>query len=543
MITVSGKHFIFTRVESEYSPNNKGGFQVYYSSKGIADSDLQLLVATVNCFSPKDSNVVRKQFFRLPSQNFAFINTITENHPEITDRKRRTGNYLAHGIILEAEQFSKILFNPFKVFDGYKFLSSAEDMVKEFSQIDHHEPLINFDVNPYSPIEGGENFSEKALSLYQIALTSSVKKSGDIHLVGNNQEVDTFLRAMFQFAQPFMRPSCFFDTHAENCQIPSGLFGIIGASFKRTGAQNVIILSQNIPIPEFNPNIKENLYFQWLRKSIEIDAKDAYRFSSTAQILATAFHENSAFDEIILDLESSQSFYQVHKELVLRRLDETISSLTTPLVSKKMISYMLMSKTDIREILLMAASRSIALKSLSPIIRKMIEFNAPGFDDWKKSDWIKLQVFSQNANDMVALFWASSLGKNAKTRQSTCSIMSEDDYQLSLSLLFLSIEPKDFIPSSEINMKHLLSKILPALNNLDSKVFVEFILELHTNKLFEIIDALEIRVSAFDNKILTYLESKLPGLPEDSVFLKSMKVRRKAIGRPEGIKGIFYQVK
>src|SRR5689334_16608961 len=106
MMEISGNHFIFASVEREYSPKNEGGFQVYYASKDIPDLDIQLLKNAVACFLPSQNSIVRRQYFCLPSANFAFISTIVENHREISDRVGRGGGYLAHGIIIDRKQFS-----------------------------------------------------------------------------------------------------------------------------------------------------------------------------------------------------------------------------------------------------------------------------------------------------------------------------------------------------------------------------------------------------------------------------------------------------
>jgi hypothetical protein len=540
MLTVSGKQFIFTRVEAEYSPVGQGKFQVFYSSDGIANADLQMLTTIASCFSAKGFSFVRRQFFQLPSGCFAFVNTVSANHPVITDKKRNDGNYIVHALVIDYEMFSTILFNPFKVFDNFSFVNSAERMVKEFNHLERREPSSFFEVDPYSPIVGGESYSNKAVSLFKMARLSE-QKDNTLNLVGKTQDVEAFLRCLIQFSPFNTRRTCTFDTYSDNCQVPNGLFWIIGASLKRSDTKNVLDLSLGIPAAVDNQQVKDNLYFSWLQDAIRINPTDAYDISSFVQLLSHSFEKNLQLDVAALDMKAVQSFYQKHKKIVLRRFEDVISNAITPSIARRILANLPKLGVGFFEILLVASPQAKIGGVMLPILRNLIAFDAPQFSNWKKEDWKKIQKFAISNVDHVILFWAATLGKNQSSRLATCAMMSEGDYFAALSLLLTPIEPKYFMPSSDKNLRVLIAKVVSKLNEIDDRVFTEFVLELYQHELYEHLEAIESRIRILDNKSLSYLEGRLRKLPVNSIFIKSLRSRRKEIGRPAGIKGFFYK--
>ncbi len=186
---------------------------------------------------------------------------------------------------------------------------------------------------------------------------------------------------------------------------------------------------------------------------------------------------------------------------------------------------------------------SASFDFLSPFLRNLIGHDSPMYVGWEKNDWTNIQSFAERANDSLIMFWASTFAGDKKTRINSCKVLSESDYQQSLLLIVKSIAPADYVPTSSRNLRHLFTSIWPLLNQMDNFLFAEFVVELYNNKEYEFIDNLKSKVSSLDNKALTHLESKLTKMPVGSSFMISMQHKRQELGRPEGIKGIFYRAK
>lgn len=543
MVKISGKHFIFTRVEQEYSPKNVGGFQVYYASKDLPIEDLKLLENSVKCFIPSDNTIVRKQFFRLPSQSFAFVHTVVESHPEISDRSQRGGVFLAHGIIIDSNHFSQIFFNPFLVFDGFRFLTSAEEMVNQFKQLEYKEQQCRIEVDPYAPIADSEKFTGNALELYQLA-TKQKKQIEPLLLVGQNIEIERFLRAIIQFAPISVRSLCTFDTNVDNCQLAIGNFWAVGSSFPKDQIQNTLNVSRCIPNLQSGSGPKGDLYYDWLQFVIRNDGKDAYRHAVTAQTLADVFVNRNSFSKIKnLNPDGCELFFLAHEKKITQYIIQTIAKLTSANVAQDLINYILSSQPDYRELLSIAASKSVSPSYLSPLIRNWVLSCAPDFKLLKNDDWIALQNFAKDANDWVILFWASALAENDKLKQSSLANMGESDYLIILLLLFKPIYPKDYVSSSNIHMRQLMPKVIPVLRKLNNDVFVDFVSEMFKMKAMDFLDELAPKVNSLDNKLLTQLEARMPSLPDRSLFMQSVREKRMEFGRPDGIRGLFYRTK
>jgi hypothetical protein len=124
MANLRGWQMIFTRVEPEYSPQHKSGFQTVYSSRELSIADVKQIERRVQCFQANDPALERWQFFTLESGLVVLTHSVTiESHPQIIDRNRRGGVFLAHCLIFRREDFQKWTHNdPFRIFDRFNFV-------------------------------------------------------------------------------------------------------------------------------------------------------------------------------------------------------------------------------------------------------------------------------------------------------------------------------------------------------------------------------------------------------------------------------------
>lgn len=543
MVKISGKHFIFTRVEAEYSPKGVAGFQSYFSSKDLSVQDLEVMEDCVKCFLPSEKTVVRKQFFRLPSGDFAFVHTLLESHPQISDRSRRGGIFLAHGIVISESDFAKIFFNPFHVFDNFRFLSSAQDMIDHFQQGIKEQPCVIV-VDPYLPIIDNGASSQYALRYYQLAADQK-KQVQPLLLVGQNESVEKFLRAVIQFAPLRSRPFCTFDTNLDGCQLATSNFWAIGSSFPKDEFQNFIHLNRELPDNLTGSEPQGDMYYEWLKFALTHTQKEIASHVETAQILAEIFVNKHSFERIqSLNQDSCYSFFLAHNKRITGYLVQTVAKLTSENIAKYLVKYIFSSQPDYRKIVSIASSKIVTRHYLSPIIRDWLLASAPVFDFLKSGDWINLQNFAKEAKDMMLLFWASVMGNKNKLRKISIENMSESDYQTVLLLLNKPVHPMYFVSNSLTQMRQLMSKVQPVLHDFSNDVFIDFASEIFKMESLTFIDELSPRINSLDNKSLTLLESRLPSsLPRDSQFAKMVRARRKELGRPSGLKGLFYRPK
>ncbi len=96
MTTILIDHFLYGRVEGEYSPRRRSGFQTIYSPEGTDPSDIEALEKRLLCFQPDRSNRIRLQFFTHNRLVIVGHTCRVEPHLEIIDRNGRTGAFIAH---------------------------------------------------------------------------------------------------------------------------------------------------------------------------------------------------------------------------------------------------------------------------------------------------------------------------------------------------------------------------------------------------------------------------------------------------------------
>lgn len=234
MAQLTAMQMIFTRVEANYSPHRKSGYQTVYHSSGLSASDVQEIEKHVQCFQTNEPSLVRRQFFTLQSGYVVVTHTITiETIAEIVDKYQRSGVFLAHCLIFSKNLFEKADNNPFQIFDAFhNFMRNAPDMIAQFNQIERREPRCAINITS-SPIRA--NSSNHNTKLTELIEKRAEQKTKSLLFYGTEKEIDKTLRAAFDLTPKEKRLTRTFNSHIDRCMIRPGTYWAVGASSRQSG--------------------------------------------------------------------------------------------------------------------------------------------------------------------------------------------------------------------------------------------------------------------------------------------------------------------
>ncbi|WP_020471914.1 GAP1-N2 domain-containing protein [Zavarzinella formosa] len=127
MAEIQAAQLIYTNVEADKSPARVRGFQLWCHSEGLAESVLTEARRRLENFKNPDAKLgplVRHLFADLGEGHYLLSQTTPQDKP---DKFGRKGRFHAHALILTADEFAKIHFNPFPLLEVFKFDQSPEE--------------------------------------------------------------------------------------------------------------------------------------------------------------------------------------------------------------------------------------------------------------------------------------------------------------------------------------------------------------------------------------------------------------------------------
>lgn len=241
MKSVQAAQLLYTRVEADYSPVGKAGFQTAYKTDGLDATALAAIERRVQCFQPHYAESRRHQFFRLADGSVVVSHTLPIDKPSpVVDRAGRVGAFIAHCLILSHDEFMGFGCDPFIIFERFKFVEDVQTMLERFERASGIAPRVKVVDAPRPPVadpwEDGE--MDKIITLARQA-ESLVQAGQSLLFLGDHAAVYETLEVVFDRLTPAERLHCTFDTHIDYCPMPSGRFWGVGALVRPANASYI----------------------------------------------------------------------------------------------------------------------------------------------------------------------------------------------------------------------------------------------------------------------------------------------------------------
>jgi hypothetical protein len=534
METVTGMQMVFTRVEPEYSPQRRSGFQTVYHSPGLPQEDVALIEQRVACFHPGEDRASRLQFFSLPDGLvvLTFSKGILADK-QINDRYRSQGIFLVHCLVFAPGEFKKTNFNPFRIFDQAHFVQEPGQMVRDFNQAENREPPCRYDIDPFAIVQGGGAWWPSAYGLAAAASQARpfMESGRSWMFYGNAGEIEDALRAVFWLVPASLRMNCTFDTCIDGCSVHSGQFWAVGCASRRSEPFLAIPASGHSIQSGKTPLTEPDLYVDWLQKAAAQPAAAMFPLAGTMQELSEAFqHKREPANEALTE-EACNEFYKIYLPMVLQNLKGMFGKNITPGLSDSLTEYLLQVVTSKARVLTIAAAQNMSLQQLCPLLRAWLKAQAPDFKGLKAGEWKALSQIAKRAADPLLMFWVAALSGEDANRKEALKMIGAGDYQQAMGLLFAPIAPEMFFSSQHVDI--LFQELALQQLQISDESFLELGRRLAGTRQLDHLEMISGRVHTLENPALTELEKtmrKEEYLPPSLV--SAMHSRRRELGAP-----------
>lgn len=336
MSKVQAWQHIYSNVEKEHSPQNRGGFQtLFYSRAGLTESEIEEMEAHLLYF-PSEIEPVKHVFFFTSTGKMVVGQIVSLPEP---DKAGRGGRYLAHSLIFAPEEFNRLGINPFRVFRHFPFITTVVEALERGDFQTGDIPKISFDFPEDSNhiMEAAKQWSPAELKkLTRLALNSGqmARDHSTVAFVGEPQEIERALEAAFLSVPLRLRLRCSFDTYFYRCNLVATYYWGIGLS-QTTNPKLIVVDARSKQVKQEFDYQAQSAYERWVMAAIEANnLTHIAQYKDHAFALCELLH-NRPGDASLLDQippEAIRSVFQVNAQQVREQFRFKLGEQLPPLL-------------------------------------------------------------------------------------------------------------------------------------------------------------------------------------------------------------------
>ncbi len=493
MPTLQVDQLLFSRVEAEYSPEKRSGYQVVFSTCSSEES--REIEKRLQCFRAEDDSLARYQYFWLSTGRIVITHTRVisgETDREITDRSGRPGAFLAHALVMSGENFRTIGFNPFVIIDQHEDNSIFVTDVQEMVRVQQANTKCTLQNLPSSTLQKDipdeERFSKEELSkLFLVGHDAQEILENKQSVMMQSDDPSSILdwvRMIFYGLEADRRWFCTFDTYADGCMPATGDYWLVGGQRRNTSSKliQVKLDSGKVEYKKIEGGLdqdpKAGRYYPWLRSTLQnFGLAEIKRHASTVQQIVVAFEQGQPLPQG-LDNAGLESYHSVYAADIQARLQSVLAqhiganaAAVVPLLEQK---YPLNSRLSI------AAVGHLEAKVAAKFVYEWLLNTGPQ----AVTDWWALYKFAQKAEYtpllLVTSVWAhqplNPLRHTQRTKQKALTLLQQQGFsrvlQDTVSQKLLNLEV--FITSENaVEVTNQLAHSRELLKGLDEKALVK----------------------------------------------------------------------
>ncbi|CAG0935144.1 hypothetical protein TFLX_03976 [Thermoflexales bacterium] len=539
MSTVRAAQMIYTRVEPAYSPQNKPGFQTVYKTSALSAEDIAAVEKRVQCFQPlSQPGLIRLQFFTLNSGQIVLTHTVSiVADPQIVDRDRRSGAFMAHCIVVNQAEFQKVRNNPFALFDRIAFLNTPEDMVAILGQATGKAPLLEIDIGPGqdAPFSKWSNTDLRQLVTLTVSADQLIKQRRSVLFYGEDAAIREALEITFYLTPSHQRLFCSFDTFVDRCATQPGLYWAVGASTRQGGSYLEVNASQRKVVSQVAETVDDkDMYLSWLKHATTADGSASLQNAYMIQLLAEGFATQGSLPLSELDEQACIEFWNLHTDRIMRQLEVPVSKALGKKVGATLCQYM-GERYDVPLLLKVAASQSLNGLKLSEAVTGWLVEQGPDLPEHERKI---IQDFARQSQDMRLLHLVSTMGEKSdtKSRDEALQHMSAGVFQQALGQLMNPISPVDFVVPAHLPLL-LRDGRLNRMTNEQFLALVEAVVKVNAGNH---LGSLAAQVGTLDSQSLAHVEHLIKKHSNVApLFAETVRKQRTALGPAPKRLGLF----
>jgi len=396
MAVLTIRHLIFTRVQPEYSPTRKNGFQPVYFSQEIKE-DVAAIEKRVQCFIPTQAHVEQEvaeyQYFWIGTDKAVIVQTLPiASDPEVIDAASgRTGHFVSHALVINRDQFARIRNDPFAVIESASeagvFTDSVETLVHYLREAPPPDQLtVKRRTKLNESLEGWTVASLEKWALMAQSADELTSKKGSLLLLSEDPEmVYALLSAALYLMDSEYRIGCTFNTFVDGCVPSAGMYWAVGSHKRVSGsAFTTIDLSSNeIEVKQQQSDPKTSPYSTWLRQKsmsyvgFSVGMPEIY----VAQIAAECLATKRALPEESLLETALTTFREVNQERYQSGLMKALIAVLGKSFSEQ-IAPSLIKLAGIRTLIDAGAQEIIDPRAIAPMVYKWVVEHHTNIKAW-----------------------------------------------------------------------------------------------------------------------------------------------------------------
>lgn len=448
MTSLQVMHLIFTRVEADYSPSRRSGFQTVYKSQSISDLLVKEIEQRIQCFNSVDGRG-RLQYFLL--DKFAVVSKTVPiaSHPIIIDRSGRGGVFLVHCLVARIQSLEYLGNNPFAILDSYEPFSDVNLLIKVLNQESkiYDEITIQPRLDPKTDLLSFDDI----LKLVMLVQPNNQVNKSNVLFCGSGIGIEEVLRTLHSLLTPKQRLNCTFDTCLDRCNLPHGIVYWASGYSRNPGSSFAATVDvERHQITLASETSKQDLYTIWLKESAgKHPLLQVISYADDAYVLATAFENQQPLSRLDVNTGLACEFFQTHKQLLTSKLEKSIEFWLPTSLAKNLAAFMISSfPEDEGELLNTALSAAAAEKAPADRLSEWVlawlvseEFELP------ISVYKKIQNLAKNGNFPRLLFHIATTSPkvDTKARNEAIELMNNESYNEELRYFMKPIEPEHFV--------------------------------------------------------------------------------------------------
>jgi len=231
MITIPAWQHIYSNVEKEQSPRQRGGFQtLFYSHAGLTPAEVEEMESRLLYFPAKnDDSPVKRLFFTTSGGKSVVSQIVPLAAP---DQYGRGGRYLAHSLIFAPAALAQAGGDPFRVWAQAAFAATIEAALALGNFATGDIPPVSLTLPPADPTldaaQGWPAAELKKLALLALRAPQLAAERQAITVSGAAAHIEAALAAALVAVPDPQRQHCAFDTYFYRCNLVAAYFWAIG---------------------------------------------------------------------------------------------------------------------------------------------------------------------------------------------------------------------------------------------------------------------------------------------------------------------------
>ena len=449
------QQLIYTRVEAEFSPSGRSGFQTVYHSN--LDTDLiNAIERRIRCFYSADEQAIRLQFFILPNNTVVLSHTCAiKGHARIVDKSQRPGVFLVHCLIIDLKTFQAIAeSNPFTLFDNahseeFSLYTDPEIMIDELGCGTTIIPRAMIPLKLSCRREFTVSSFNDAVSLLSRSVPFGPSSGGRRPLVLHVSLTDIVesLRLMFYLLPEHYRLYFTFDTHVDRCPVNEQSFWAVGTTELRRRADLPVVTLGQKPahVASFDKQRIYESYIQWLEYEY-----GRRRFPTLidwipqGQILINAYEQQDIITYKQVKTAILDDFFAANHDFFQMGIQNLLKDVLTVELAQELQRH-IMSTYEKRQMFNLIATRGCGDNGLADVV---VSWLGDHHATLGNGDWARLRRLADRYNNPVLLFIASTACKHVQERERQLALrnMGQRAYKTLLSDWFMDpIAPACFV--------------------------------------------------------------------------------------------------